>query len=94
MSRYFMSTMQVSLMGGYFFQIFGEVTGVNILAGNRVTVNFKKDLAARMTGSLVQVRDRRREVGALPSLQVPWDRLHCVCSARSQHCTAPALYCY
>ena len=45
MSRYFMSTMQVSLEGD-FFQIFGEV---NILAGR---VNFKEDLATRMTGSL------------------------------------------
>jgi hypothetical protein len=41
-----------------FFQIFGEVTGVNILAANRVIVNFREDLAARMTGSLVQVRGR------------------------------------
>jgi hypothetical protein len=57
-----------------FFQIFGEVTGVNILAGNRVIVNFKEDLADRITGSLVQVRGRRREAGALLSLQVPWDR--------------------
>ena len=45
MSRYFMSTMQVSLEGD-FFQIFGEV---NILAGR---VNFNEDLATRMTGSL------------------------------------------
>ena len=54
-----------------FFQIFGEVTGVNILAGNRFIVNFKEDLAARMTSSMVQVR-------ALLSLQVPWDRQPCL----------------
>ena len=38
------------------FQIFREVACVNILAGNRVIFNFKVGLAARMTGSLVQVR--------------------------------------
>jgi hypothetical protein len=34
-----------------FFQIFGEVTGVHILVGNRVIVNFKEDLADRITAA-------------------------------------------
>ena len=97
MSRYFMSTMQVSLMGGYFFQIFGEVTGVNILAGNRVIVNFKKDLAARMTGSLVQVRDRRRGPEPSPPCRCPGTActvsvVHGPNTALRLHCTVTELH--
>ena len=42
-----------------FFKKFGEVTGINIIKGrNNLVVSFKEDIASRMTGSLLQVKER------------------------------------